>query len=134
MPTEHVTRSLPRIAVIVLALAAVGAIVWVQAWHGPTVVTLSAAHGVDTGDLIALPFLLLALAFARGRPSTARSRPRDWPLPAAAITLGVLLLFTGLLAGQGGSLVPAGGATLDGRIAQTFATRAVEAGRWNSVA
>src|SRR5687767_11664351 len=119
MPTERQAGRLRRAAGVVVPLAIGFAVVWVQAWHGPTVLTLSAAHGIDTGDLVAVPFLLLAIAAARRRP--ARARSPDWALPASAVALGVLLLLTGMLASQGGPLVPAGGATLDGAIEQTMA-------------
>jgi Concanavalin A-like lectin/glucanases superfamily len=134
MPTAHLGRSLARAARIALPLAAVGAIVWAQVWHGATVLTLSAAHGIDAGDLLAVPVLLLALAFARRRPRAERELVRNWPLPASAVSLGVLLLLTGLLPGEGGPLVPAGGGTLDGAVAQTIGKHAVEVGRWTSVA
>ena len=132
MPTERQGRRLRRAAGVVVPLAIGCAVVWVQAWHGPTVLTLSAAHGIDTGDLVAVPFLLLAIAVARRRP--ARARSPDWALPASAVALGVLLLLTGMLASQGGPLVPAGGATLDGAIAQTMAKDAVDVGRWTNIA
>ena len=46
----------------------------------------------------------------------------------------MLLLLAGTVASQGGPLVPAGGATLDGAIAQTMADDAVEVGRWTGIA
>ena len=48
--------------------------------------------------------------------------------------MGVLLLLTWLLPGRGGPLVPAGGATLDGEIAQTMAPGGLHADRWTAIA
>ena len=120
MPSEHPGSTLRRAAGVVVPLTIGCAVVWVQAWHGPTVLTLSAAHGIDTGDLVAVPFLLLAIAVARRRP--ARGRSPDWALPVSAVTLGVLLLLAGMLASQGGPLVPSGGGTFDGAIARPWPT------------
>ena len=132
MPTAHGGWTLGRVLGVAVPLAIVAAVVRAQLWHGPTLLTLSAVHGVDTGDLIAVPFLLLSIGMARRRPPRVRSP--DWALTATAVALGMLLLLTGMLTGQGGPLVPAGGATLDGEIAQTMAPDAVEVGRWTRVA
>jgi hypothetical protein len=124
---------LSRAIAIVLALGIAGTIVLTQEWHGPIVLSLSATHGVDTGDLISIPFVLLAIAIARGRSGSAR-RAGTWALPASAVVLGAVLLLAGVLANEGGPLMPAGGATLDGTIRQTIARNAVPPGRWTNVA
>jgi hypothetical protein len=46
----------------------------------------------------------------------------------------VLLLLAGLIPGEGGPLVPAGGSTLDGTIRQTFGKDPVAPDRWTNVA
>jgi hypothetical protein len=102
-----------------------------EAWHGPIVLAFSAAHGVDAGDLLALPFVLLAVAVARRH---ARDLSSAWALPASGTALGLALLLTGIPTHDGGTLVPAGGGTLDGAIAQTFAGGPLRAGRWTNVA
>jgi hypothetical protein len=132
MPTQHRARGLRDLGGVVAPLAIVATVVWVQAWHGPTLLTLSSTHGVDTGDLIAVPFLLLAIAVARRR----RARPvsPEWAVAAAAAGLGALLLLAGVISSEGGPLVPAGGATLDGTIDQTMAADAIEVGRWTDIA
>ena len=71
------TRARSAGAVIVVALllaAACGLVLW-QPWHGPVVVTLSQTHGIDAGDLPALPLVALAVAIAmrrRGTPQQGR--------------------------------------------------------------
>src|SRR5215218_1580389 len=90
MPTLPRGRMLRGASSVVALLAIVGAVVWIQLWHGPTLLTLSNTHGLDTGDLLALPFLLLAIAVARVR--TDQAQGSGWASPTAALTLGVLLL------------------------------------------
>ena len=118
---------------IVLLLGAAGAIVALEAWHGPIVLSLSADHGVDTGDLLAFPLVALAVAVARAQ---SRGRlPGSWAAPASAITVGALMLLAGVVAkGGGGPLVPSGGGTFDGTIQQTSGTRPVPVDRWSDVA
>ena len=119
-------------------IAAAGAIVARGPWHGPVVLALSAGHGLNTGDLLAVPFVVLAIAWWRSRQPAAEqpalSRRSSWPA-AAALALGVLLLLAGAVAkGGGGPLVPTGGGTLDGRVEQTAGRSAVPVGRWSDVA
>jgi hypothetical protein len=122
-----------RIAIQVAVLLGAGvAIIWAQAWHGPIILALSPSHGVDTGDLLAIPFLVLAVAMARRRPR--RGAARAFTLPASGLAVGGLLLLSGVIPGAGGALVPAGGLTLDGTIRQTFGKDAVLPGRWANVA
>jgi hypothetical protein len=108
------------------------AIIWAQTWHGPTILAFTPSHGVDAGDLLAIPFLVLSVAVARR--GLARSATGGIALTACGLALGVLLLLAGVIPGQGGPLVPAGGSTLDGTIRQTFAKAAVSPDRWTNVA
>ena len=108
------------------------AIIWAQTWHGPIILALTPSHGVDAGDLLAIPFLVLAVAV--GRRGLARSARDGIALTACGLALGVLLLLAGVIPGEGGPLVPAGGSTLDGTIWQTFAKHAVSPDRWTNVA
>jgi Concanavalin A-like lectin/glucanases superfamily len=127
------TRDRRAVAGIALLFGAAGAIVALEAWHGPNVLTLSAGHGVDTGDLLAFPLAALAVAVVRAR--AARRAPGGWAAPASAIALGVLLLLAGVAAkGGGGPLVPSGGGTFDGTIRQVTDTVPVPVGRWSNVA
>jgi hypothetical protein len=126
---------------IVLLVGAAGAIVPWEPWHGPIILSLSADHGIDAGDLVAFP--LIALAIAVGRSQARRQLPDEqrsassgrWAVPASALVLGALLLFAGVVAKAGGGpLVPAGGGTFDGTIRHTSATNAVPVNRWSHVA
>jgi hypothetical protein len=126
----------PRVrstGVVVLLLGAAAGVVALELWHGPVVLSLSVDHGVDTGDLLAVPLVALAVAVARGQ-ATARGA-RSWAAPASAITVGLLMLLAGVVAkGGGGPLVPSGGGTLDGTILQTSGTSPIPADRWSDVA
>ena len=115
------------------ATAGVGGIVALELWHGPTVLALSGGHGVDTGDLLAVPLMVLAIAAARSRFALLRA-PGGWAGPVSALLLGALLVLVGVVAKSGGPLVPAGGATLDGTVRKTFGTRSVPVNRWSYVA
>jgi hypothetical protein len=97
------------------------------------VLSLSAGHGIDTGDLLALPLVALAVAVARGQ--AGERVPWSWQAPASAITVGALLLLAGVVAKAGGGpLVPSGGGTLDGSIRQTSGTTPLPVDRWSDVA
>jgi Concanavalin A-like lectin/glucanases superfamily len=124
----------PRAVIcIVLLLGAAGGIVAMEAWHGPIVLSLSAGHGIDAGDLLAVPLVALALAVARAQ--AGERFPWSWPAPASAITLGALLLLAGVVAKAGGGpLVPSGGGTLDGSIRLTSGTTPLPVDRWSDVA
>ena len=127
-------QRLRAVIYIVLLLTAAGGIVALEAWHGPVVLSLSAGHGVDTGDLLALPLVALAIAVARAAQA-GRRVPWSWPAPASAITLGLLLLLAGVVAkAGGGALVPSGGGTLDGSIRMTSGTTPLPVDRWSDVA
>jgi hypothetical protein len=130
-------RRLGAAICIVLPLLAAAAIVAAELWRGPVVLSLSADHGIDTGDLIALPLVVIAIAVARGR-SAWRVRSNDgppaWAVPASAILLGGLLLAGVVAKSGGGSLVPAGGGTLDSVIRSTSATSPLPVDVWSDVA
>ena len=118
---------------IVLLVGAAAGIVAAEAWHGPTVLFLSVDHGVDSGDLLALPLVALAVAVARAR--AVRREPGSRAAPASAIAVGIVLLLVGVVqTAGGGPLVPSGGGTLDGTIRQTSGTSAVPVDGWSHVA
>jgi hypothetical protein len=120
------------IGIVLLVAAAVG-IVASEVWHGPVILSLSAEHGIDTGDLVAFPLAAIAVALARGRAD--RRVPGGWAAPASAIVLGILMLLAGVVAKAGGGpLVPSGGGTFDGTIHQTSGTDPVPVDRWSHVA
>jgi hypothetical protein len=54
------------VGVAVLLGAACAVVLW-ELWHGPVLLPLSVHHGVDAGDLPALPLLALAVALIRRR-------------------------------------------------------------------
>ena len=103
-----------------------------EAWHGPVVLALSGGHGIDTGDLLAFPLVVLAIAVARRR--SGQRMPGGWAGPASMVVLGALLLLAGVVEKTGGPLVPAGGGTFDGTIHQSFAEAPVPVDRWSNVA
>ena len=118
------------------ATAGVVGIVALELWHGPTVLALSGGHGLDTGDLLAVPLVLLAIAATRRQFPVLCARG-GWAGPVSALLLGALLMLVGvvaIVAKSGGPLVPAGGATLDGTVRNTFGTRSVPVNRWSYVA
>jgi hypothetical protein len=132
MPTVHRGRTRVDAAGAVVPLAVAAAIVLLQQWHGAIILAISPSHGVDAGDLLAIPFLVVAVAVARrGLPQSAAG---GISLTASALALGGLLLLAGVIPGEGGPLVPAGGSTLNGTIRQTFAKNAVAPDRWTSLA
>jgi len=132
MSTVHRGRTRVEAAGIAVPLAVAGAILWVQLWHDPIILSVSPTHGVDAGDLLAIPFLVLAVAVGRRR--LAPSATGGISLTASGLSLGVLLLLAGLIPGEGGPLVPAGGSTLDGTVRQTFGKDALTPDRWTNVA
>ena len=132
MPTVHRGRTRVEAAGVVVSFAVAAAIVLVQHWHGSIILAISTSHGVDAGDLLAIPFLVGAVAVGRRR--LPRSAPGGISLTASGLALGVLLLLAGVIPGAGGPLVPAGGSTLDGAISQTFGKAAAPPDHWTNVA
>jgi hypothetical protein len=88
------------IGLALLLGAASGILLW-EPWHGPTILSLSSSHGVDTGDLPAFPLLAVAVAIGRGWAQDSRACPRwltgRWAGPGSAVLLGVLLVLAGII-------------------------------------
>ena len=123
-------RRIADAVLVALLLAIAGAIVVLEPWHGPIVLSLSASHGIDTADLPAALFVVLAIAFARTRVR----QPRRGGWAGAAVALGIVLLLAGVLTREGGALKPAGGAVLEGSLNQTVDARPVPVRRWTHLA
>jgi hypothetical protein len=114
----------------VLLLGGVCVVFLWQPWgQGPIILSLSRTHGIDTGDLPALPLFALAVAIGHAQ-AIGGSRGAGWPasrwaVPASALVIGALLLFGGFLARLSSSepLLPAGGGTFDGSTLHADALR-----------
>jgi hypothetical protein len=119
MPTMQRGRTRFASAGVIVPLAVAGVLIWVQPWHGPIILAISPTHGVDAGDLVAIPFLVLGVAVGRRR--LPQSAAGGFWLTAPGLALGALLLSAAVIPGEGGPLVPAAGSTLNGTIRQTFA-------------
>lgn len=124
-------------------LGAAAGVVVGEPWHGPVLLSLSTGHGIHAGNLAALP--LVALAFligGRGSPGLhsvwqpiRRALSRRWVGPAAAVTLGVLLLPAAIVdLPRRGSMVPSGGGTIDGALLFVAGRSANPIGVWSYVA
>src|ERR671936_277601 len=89
---------------VALLLGAAGLIVATETWHGPVVLAFSADHGLDTGDLLAAPLIVLAIVVRRRRvpEPVPASRSRSLALPASAMLVGVLLLLAAFVPKAGG--------------------------------
>src|SRR5215218_9010124 len=99
MSTVHRGRTRVEAAGVVVSLAVAGAMLWVQLWHDSIILAVSPTHGVDAGDLLAIPFLVLAVAVGRRRCALG---PTDGiSSTAPGLALGVLLLFAGVIPGEG---------------------------------
>ena len=124
-----------------LLLGGVCAVFLWQPWgHGPIILSLSKDHGIDTGDLPALPLFALAVAIGHAQAKEG-SRGACWPtsrwaVPASAVVLGALLLLGGFIAWPPSTepLLPAGGGTFDGSTLHTDARRAGPVNRWSHLA
>jgi hypothetical protein len=127
------------ILVALLVAAACGVFLW-GPWHGPVVLSLSASHGIDAGDLPALSLIALAVAIGHARVRDARAQPRwsagRWARPASAVFLGALLLLVGVVdtASDDPPLLPAGGGTFDNSTQHTDGRRADAVDRWSHLA
>jgi hypothetical protein len=118
------------LAALLLGIAA--AIVALDTWHGPIVLSLSAGHGIDAGDLPAAAFAVGAIAVVRMR--FGKRRITSWAAPASAVVLGALMMLAGVLARQGGALIPAGGGVLHGSLTQTVDAQPLPVDRWTHLA
>ena len=127
------------IGVVILLGAAYAVVRW-GPWDGPIILTLSTAHGIHMGDLLALPLLALALAIgqsgARGRPRWADSSAGRWALPASGALLGALLLLGPVYDTiRDEPLLPAGGGTFGGAApVHADGPRAGPVNRWSHLA
>jgi len=120
-----------------LAGAACAIFLW-SPWRGPTVLSLSTAHGIDAGDLPGLALLGLALAAARGlAPGSAAETTgpvRRWAAPASAVVLGGLLLAALLPGPDPPPLLPAGGGTFGGATGHADGQQTDPLRRWSHLA
>ena len=84
-----------------------------EPWHGQTLLASTPTHGVDSGDLVVLALLALALVFLRiGTDSSVFGSARTSMGPWSVALLGSLLLCAGLRGlTPEGALLPTGGAT-----------------------
>src|SRR5262245_30216485 len=127
------------IGAVLLVGAACAILLW-EPWHGPAILTLSASHGVDTGDLPALVLFVWAVALLRpGRRARTPGGSAAWTDRTvgalAAVVLGVLLILAGVSGKSGGGpLVPSGGGTFDGSTPAVSAGRATPQRRWSHLA
>lgn len=125
---------------VVLLLGAAYAVVRWGPWDGPIILTLSTAHGIHMGNLLALPLLALAVAIgqsgARGRPRWAHSSAGRWALPASGVLLGALLLLAPVHDTiRDEPLLPAGGGTFGGAApVHADGPRADPVNRWSHLA
>jgi hypothetical protein len=133
------TENLSAGAVVALMLAAACGVVLWGPWHGPVVISLSESHGIDAGDLPALPLIALAVAIGHARVWHALAQPR-WSAgrrarAASAVVLGALLLLVGVVdTANDPPLLPAGGGTFDSSTQHTDGRRADAVDRWSHLA
>ena len=128
-----------KAAALLLGVAC-AALVWAP-WHGAVVLSVSASHGIDVGDLPALALVAVSVAILHAR-AQSRNTPAGlswlagrWTAPASAVALGALLLLVGPVDTYGQwSLVPAGGGTFDGSTQHADGRRADPLDRWTHVA
>jgi hypothetical protein len=127
----------------VATLGTAAGVVVGEPWHGPVLLSLSSGHGIHAGNLAALP--LVALAFLIGRRGSPglrsvgqpirRALTRRWVGPAAAVTLGVLLLPAAIVdLPHRGAMVPSGGGTIGGALLFVTGRSANPIGAWSYVA
>jgi hypothetical protein len=133
------TGSLHARVVAALLLATACGVILSEPWRGPVVLSLSESHGIDAGDLPALPLIALAVAIAHTRPRGALAEPRwspgRWARAASAVVLGALLLLVGVVdTSSVPPLVPAGGGTFDGSTQHADGRRADPVDRWSHLA
>lgn len=66
-------RNIAMIALAVSLVLAAGLVVAAEPVHGSVLMTVMPGHGVDTGDLIVLPLLLLAAWLIRASSPSVRA-------------------------------------------------------------
>jgi hypothetical protein len=134
-------RTVAGIIGAALLIVAVTIVVW-EPWHGPIVVSLSSSHGIDAGDAIVLPLVVLSVlvwkAAARPLPSrrlSVRIGLWRWSGPGAAMLLGGLLIVVGTVnAGYAGPLLPAGGGTFGRTVHYAASDESVAVDAWTYLA
>jgi len=134
-------RTAARIIGAALLIGAAAIVVW-EPWHGPIVVSLSSTHGIDAGDVIALPLVVVSVLLwkAAGRPaqchkSSVRTNFWRWTGPGAAVLLGGLLIAVATVkADNAGPLLPAGGGTFGRTVDSAGSDESVAVGRWTYLA
>ncbi len=130
-----------RIVGVALMGVAVATIVW-EPWHGPIVITLSSSHGIDAGNVFAVPLVVASVLVskaaggpARGPASFVRVGSWRWSGPCAAMVLGGLLVVVGTVSARtSGPLLPAGGGTFGRRVTSAPSDEPVAVDTWAYVA
>lgn len=99
------------VAAVIGVVAAVATLVLsrLEPWHGPVIFSFSRAHGLDAGDGIWIPLVLLGVvsfSAALFSPRVERSWPGQLAGPASAIGLGMAMMLVSIsaLAGRGDEL------------------------------
>jgi hypothetical protein len=127
---------------VLLVAVAIGYVVW-EPLHGPVILSISSSHGVDTGDLVVVPVVLLAAGFARVWARSWVQARHTQPNQGAGqrmgaistLMLGVTLMVASAMhVGHDDPLVPAGGATIDGDVAAIGGQMAIPVRTWSHVA
>jgi hypothetical protein len=141
-PSTRPGRLLAATGIVATVGAAVGVVVG-EPWHGPVLLSLSTGHGIDAGNLAAIPFVALAICIGRRGslgsgsvgPRIRRALSRRWVGPAAAVVLGVVLLPAAIVdLPHRGSMVSSGGGTLGGAVQFVAGRSANPIGAWSYVA
>ena len=144
-PRSPTTRPGPLLAAIGIAVAlsaGLGLALW-EPWHGPVILSLSTGHGVNAGDLLAVPLVWVAIRIYRNRPLRSdsvgrpigRSLSRHWVGATSAVVLGVVLLTAAIVdLSDRGPMVPVGGGTFDGAVQFVPGRSPNPVGAWSYVA
>jgi hypothetical protein len=137
--SDRFTRLIAATGAGFALVVATALLLW-EPLSGATALSLPAGHGVGANDLVALTVAAAAVAvvrrFVRPLRGDDRARPR-WraAVPASLLVLGLLLVPVAFadVAGRG-SLVPAGGGTVDGVVDYATAPSALPVGVWSHLA
>ena len=108
-------------------------------WHGPIILSLSGSHGIDAGDLAALPLFAVAVGYLQANDgSRVGVAGRSLGRPCVRGTGRRLLVLGGVgaryVSSGSEALLPAGGGTFDGSNVHADARRAVPLNRWSHLA